>query len=55
MQGHGGRRQYESRVSIDGEAQQSAIDFSIKASEQAAAEKTYKDLEAHGKIVQPTA
>ncbi len=50
MQGHGGRRQYESRVSIDGEAQQSAIDFSIKASEQAAAEKTYKDLLSKGVI-----
>ena len=45
-QGHASRRQYESRVSIDGIPQQSAIDFSIKASEQLAAEKTYKDLVA---------
>ena len=49
-QGNSGRRQYESRVSIDGETQQSAIDFSIKASEQLAAEKTYKDLVAKGII-----
>lgn len=40
----GGRRQYESRVIIDGENYESAVDFSIKASEQLAAEKTYKHL-----------
>ncbi len=55
VQGHSGRKQYESLVSIDGEPQKSAVEFSIKAAEQLAAEKTYKDLEAHGKIVQPTA
>ena len=50
VQGHASRRQYESRVSIDGEAQKSAIDFSIKAAEQMAAEKTYKDLVSKGAI-----
>lgn len=40
----GGRKQYESRVLIDGKAYESAVDFSIKASEQLAAEKTYKHL-----------
>jgi uncharacterized Fe-S center protein len=49
-----GSRDYN-LVSIDGEPQKSAVEFSIKAAEQLAAEKTYKDLEAHGKIVQPTA
>lgn len=47
---HSSRRQYESLVSIDGVAQQSAIEFSIKASEQLAAEKTYKALVAQGVI-----
>ena len=50
-QGRNGRRQYESQVSINGVAQQSAIDFSIKAAEQQAAEKTYKDLMSKGVIV----
>ena len=48
--GHAARRQYESQVCVDGEAQQSAIDFSIKAAEQLAAEKTYKDLVSKGVI-----
>lgn len=48
--GNGGRRQYESLVSIDGVAQKSAIEFSIKAAEQLAAEKTYKALVAEGVI-----
>lgn len=52
-QGHGSRRQYESRVLIDGEPQQSAIEFSIKAAEQLAAEKTYKHLQAEG-IIPPS-
>ena len=51
VQGRASRRQYESRVNIDGVAQQSAVEFSIKASEQLAAEKTYKDLVAQGVIV----
>lgn len=50
VQGHASRRQYESQVCIDGVAQKSAVDFSIKASEQLAAEKTYKDLVAQGVI-----
>lgn len=48
--GHAARRQYESQVCVDGVAQQSAIDFSIKAAEQLAAEKTYKDLVSKGVI-----
>ena len=37
-------KQYKSRVLIDGEPHESAVDYSIKASEQLAAEKTYKRL-----------
>ena len=48
--GHAGRRQYESQVTIDGQPQQSAIEFSIKAAEQLAAEKTYKALLEKGEI-----
>lgn len=51
-QGHASRRQYESQVSIDGVPQQTAVEFSIKASEQLAAEKTYKNLVAQG-MIQP--
>ena len=47
-----GRREYECQVLIDGEPQKSAIGFSIKAAEQLAAEKTYKDLLAKGAIKQ---
>lgn len=54
VQGHASRRQYESRVSIDGVAQKSAVEFSIKAAEQLAAEKTYKDLVDKGTIVKTT-
>lgn len=50
VQGHASRRQYESLVRIDGEPQQSAVEFSIKAAEQLAAEKTYKSLMAKGVI-----
>lgn len=50
-QGHSSRRQYESQVLIDGIPQQSAIEFSIKAAEQLAAEKTYKELLSQGAIV----
>jgi len=49
-QGHAARRQYESLVSIDGIPQKSGVDFSIKAAEQLAAEKTYKDLVSKGII-----
>ena len=41
-----GRREYECRVNIDGQPQQSAIEYTIKAAEQLAAEKTYKALMA---------
>lgn len=54
MQGHAGRRQYESQVSIDGVPQQTAVEFSIKAAEQLAAEKTYKDLVSKGLIPSAT-
>ncbi len=54
MQGNNSRREYECRVNIDGQAQQSAIEFSIKAAEQLAAEKTYKALLASGVIVEST-
>lgn len=49
-QNHASRRQYESLVSIDGKPQKSAVEFSIKAAEQLAAEKTYKDLVSQGVI-----
>lgn len=37
-----GRREYECRVNIDGQPQQSAIGYTVKSAEQLAAEKTYK-------------
>ena len=40
----GHRKQYETRVLIDGAPHESAIEFSIKAAEQLAAEKTYKKM-----------
>jgi ribonuclease-3 len=52
MQSGNARREYECRVNIDGQPQQSAIEFSIKAAEQLAAEKTYKELLANGTIVE---
>ena len=42
----GGRKEYECRVNIDGQPQQSAIGYTIKSAEQLAAEKTYKALMA---------
>ena len=51
-QGHNSRRQYEIKVLIDSESYESAIDYSIKAAEQLAAEKTYKKLQQSGVIVQ---
>ena len=44
VHGQSGRREYECRVNIDGQPQQSAIEYTIKAAEQLAAEKTYKTL-----------
>ena len=49
-QAHASRRQYESLVSIDGVPQKSAVEFSIKAAEQLAAEKTFKSLVEQGVI-----
>ncbi len=51
-QGNNARKEYECRVNVDGQPQQSAIEFSIKAAEQLAAEKTYKALEEAG-VIQP--
>ena len=55
VRGHAGRREYECRVDLDGEPQQSAIEYTIKAAEQLAAEKTYKALLQAGKVVTETA
>ncbi len=41
---NGSRREYQVQVLIDGDPQESAIEYSIKAAEQLAAEKTYKKL-----------
>lgn len=49
-QAHANRRQYESLVSIDGIPQKSGVEYSIKAAEQLAAEKTYKALVEQGVI-----
>ena len=46
-----GRREYECRVNIGGEPQQSAIGYTIKSAEQLAAEKTYKTLVASEPMV----
>ncbi len=46
MHSHSSRREYECRVNIDGQPQQSAIEYTIKAAEQLAAEKTYKAIQA---------
>lgn len=53
MRDRNSRKEYECRVNIDGQPQQSAIEFTIKAAEQLAAEKTYKALEASGVIKEP--
>lgn len=50
MRDKNSRKEYECRVNLDGEPQQSGIDFTIKAAEQLAAEKTYKALQASGII-----
>lgn len=51
VRGHSGRREYECRVDIDGQPQQSAIEYTIKAAEQLAAEKTYKALAQAGNMM----
>jgi ribonuclease-3 len=50
FQGKESRRQYDVRVKIDGEPAEHAIEYSIKAAEQLAAEKTYKKLQQEGII-----
>ena len=49
-QGKESRRQYDVRVKIDGTPAEHAIEYSIKAAEQLAAEKTYKSLQEKGVI-----
>lgn len=49
-QGKESRRQYDVRVKIDGSPAEHAIEYSIKAAEQLAAEKTYKKLQEEGVI-----
>ena len=44
------RKQYTIQVFIDDVAQETAVDFSIKAAEQFASEKTYKKLLAENII-----
>ena len=46
------RREYEILTRIDGQPAESAIEYSIKAAEQLAAEKTYKKLVEQGVITQ---
>ena len=49
-QGKESRRQYDVRVKIDDTAAEHAIEYSIKAAEQLAAEKTYKKYQEQGII-----
>ena len=44
------RKEYEIRAMIDGEPHELAVEYSIKAAEQLAAEKTYKKLVEEGTI-----
>ena len=44
------RREYEVQTLINGEPAETAVEYSIKAAEQLAAEKTYKKLVEEGKI-----
>lgn len=45
-----GRKEYEIRAMMDGNPGEAAIEYSIKAAEQLAAEKTYKKLVEEGRI-----
>lgn len=45
------RKEYECQVVIDGEPQEKAVEYSIKAAEQLCAEKTWKKLEEAGIII----
>ena len=51
-QGRESRRQYDVRVKVDGNDAEHAIEYSIKAAEQLAAEKTYKKYQEEGIITQ---
>ena len=51
-QGKESRRHYDVRVKIDGVPAEHAIEYSIKAAEQLAAEKTYKKFQEQG-IISP--
>ena len=55
VRGQSGRREYECRVNIDGKPQQSAVEYTIKAAEQLAAEKTYKALAQAGNTMNEVA
>lgn len=47
---NGGRKEYEIRAMVDDKPGESAVEYSIKAAEQLASEKTYKKLVEAGKI-----
>ena len=49
-QGKESRRQYDVRVKVDNTPAEHAIEYSIKAAEQLAAEKTYKKYQEQGII-----
>lgn len=49
-QGHESRRQYDVRITVDGQPAEHAIEYSIKAAEQLASEKTYKKFQEQGII-----
>ena len=53
-QGKEARRQYDVRVKVDDTAEEHAIEYSIKAAEQLAAEKTYKKFQEQGIILTHT-
>jgi ribonuclease-3 len=50
VQGKESRKEYDVRVIIDGKPAEHAVDYSIKAAEQLAAEKTYKRFQQEGHI-----
>lgn len=47
---HAGRKEYDVRVMIDNEPAEHAIEYTVKAAEQLAAEKTYKKLQEQGLV-----
>ena len=52
-QGKESRREYDVRVKVDGVPAEHAVDYSIKAAEQLAAEKTYKKFQRENIITTP--